>query len=323
MAPKKRKAQDSDTEQGESQASTSAKKLKKSGTLDSLPHNGQPTNRALPIKIEFEKRGEGTLRIATWNVCGFAASSKKGFKFYVEAEDADILILTETKVSDKPTDPALMTRYPHQYWIAGEKKGHGGTAILSKVEPLSVDYKLPGYPAAKGRIVTLEFVNCYLIGTYVVNAGQDLKNLGEKAKWMTQFDAYMRDLDKKKPVIWTGDINIAPTAIDLQNSKKAWNKQPGYTEVETTAFKKLLASTDDAETPQFVDVWRNLNPGLQHYTYWSYRFQSREKGNGWRLDMFILSHRLVERVKQCEIRDEIYGASDHVPIIMDIEAEAI
>ncbi|EAU88760.2 DNA-(apurinic or apyrimidinic site) lyase [Coprinopsis cinerea okayama7 len=290
----KRKVEDrdTDTDDAESQPTSSklTKKPKKTGTLDSLPHNGQPTNKTLPVNIEFEKPDEGTLRIATWNVCGLAASMRKGFKYYVEAEDADILVLTETKVNDIPADPALKSRYPHQYWSISDKKTYAGTAILSKVKPLHVDYKLPGHPNPKGRILTLEFENAYLIGTYVVNAGQELKTMDAKKEWQTHFEAYIRELDKKKPVIWTGDLNVAPTEKE-----------------------------DDPERPQFVDVWRKLHPDLQHYTYWSYRFQSREKGNGWRLDMFVLSTKLVDRVKKCEIRDEIYGASDHVPLIMDIE----
>ncbi|KAG2020034.1 DNA-(apurinic or apyrimidinic site) lyase [Coprinopsis cinerea AmutBmut pab1-1] len=307
----KRKVEDrdTDTDDAESQPTSSklTKKPKKTGTLDSLPHNGQPTNKTLPVNIEFEKPDEGTLRIATWNVCGLAASMRKGFKYYVEAEDADILVLTETKVNDIPADPALKSRYPHQYWSISDKKTYAGTAILSKVKPLHVDYKLPGHPNPKGRILTLEFENAYLIGTYVVNAGQELKTMDAKKEWQTHFEAYIRELDKKKPVIWTGDLNVAPTEKDLQNSKKAWNKQPGYTEIETTAFKKILASEDDPERPQFVDVWRKLHPDLQHYTYWSYRFQSREKGNGWRLDMFVLSTKLVDRVKKVLVSWDILG----------------
>ncbi|KAG2020036.1 DNA-(apurinic or apyrimidinic site) lyase, variant 3 [Coprinopsis cinerea AmutBmut pab1-1] len=211
----KRKVEDrdTDTDDAESQPTSSklTKKPKKTGTLDSLPHNGQPTNKTLPVNIEFEKPDEGTLRIATWNVCGLAASMRKGFKYYVEAEDADILVLTETKVNDIPADPALKSRYPHQYWSISDKKTYAGTAILSKVKPLHVDYKLPGHPNPKGRILTLEFENAYLIGTYVVNAGQELKTMDAKKEWQTHFEAYIRELDKKKPVIWTGDLNVAPT----------------------------------------------------------------------------------------------------------------
>ncbi|KAI0670400.1 Endonuclease/exonuclease/phosphatase [Trametes maxima] len=309
----------------------------------------QPTNRTLPEAIAFPPKIEGTTRIAAWNICGLAAAQKKtargsvgtteftgvaaqGFKSYVEAEDPDVLVLTETKVNNAPVDPALTDRYAHRYWSIADKKtssgrsegGAAGTAILSKVEPLSVDYTLPGHPdpsSVKGRIVTLEFASCYLVGTYVVNAGTGLKTLDAKKEWNTHFEAYIRALDAKKPVIWTGDLNVAPTALDLTNPKPNWNKTPGYTEAETRSFARILnASGAEPDAPKFVDVWRETHPALKHYTYFSYRFSCREKGIGWRLDMFVVSERLVERVKMCEIRSDIYGASDHCPVVMELES---
>ncbi|KAI0374874.1 hypothetical protein BV20DRAFT_961084 [Pilatotrama ljubarskyi] len=287
--------------------------------------NAQPTNKVLPVHIAFPPKGEGLVRIATWNICGLAAAQKKGFKYYVEAEDPDVLILTETKVNDDPVDPALTNRFPYRYWAKSSKKTYSGTAVLSKIEPLSVDYTLPGHPdsdSVKGRIVTLEFTSCYLVGTYVVNAGTGLKTLDAKKEWNAHFEAYIRDLDRKKPVIWAGDLNVAPTALDLANPKTNWNKTPGYTEAETSAFSRILnASKDEAEPDagKFVDVWRERHPDLRHYTYFSYRFNCRQKGLGWRLDMFVVSERLVERVKMCEIRSEIYGASDHCPVVLELE----
>ncbi|KAL1717455.1 Endonuclease/exonuclease/phosphatase [Schizophyllum commune] len=258
------------------------------------------------------------MRIAAWNVCGLATSQKKGFKFYVEAEDPDILVLSETKVNNETVDPTLKERFPYSYWSIAEKKSYSGTAILSKHKALSVTRTLPGHPDpnyTKGRIVTLEFENTYVVGTYVPNAGTGLKTLNEKNLWNEHFTTYIRDLDKKKPVIWTGDLNVAPTAIDLANPKTNWNKTPGYTEAETTAFKNILTPPPDApeDSPKFIDVWRHLHPDTHHYTYFSYRFRCREKNLGWRLDMFVLSVRLLgrvserslERVKMCEIRDEI------------------
>ncbi|KAJ3725808.1 Endonuclease/exonuclease/phosphatase [Lentinula raphanica] len=283
--------------------------------------NGQPTNKVLPVHISFPERHQGTLRLATFNVCGLASSQKKGFSFYVAAEDPDILVLTETKVNNEPVDLALKNRFPHCYWAIAEKKGYSGTAILSKHQPISVDRSLPGHPnlsLVKGRIITLEFENHYVIGTYVPNAGTELKNLDDKKEWNVHFTKYIRDLDKIKPVIWTGDLNVAPTEIDLSNAKKNWNKTPGYTEAETTAYKNIL-NPPDAESPKFVDIWRSMHPDDKHYTYFSYRFNCRQKGIGWRLDMFVLSERIVDRVKMCEIRSEIYGASDHCPVTMEIE----
>ncbi|KAF7363609.1 DNA-(apurinic or apyrimidinic site) lyase [Mycena sanguinolenta] len=296
----KRKASDSEDE-----ATDTTKKAKptKKAKVAEERINTQPTNKVLPVNIVFPERIPGTLRLATWNVCGLAASQKKGFKYYVEAEDPDILVLTETKVNNEPVDLALKARYPYWYWSISDKKTYSGTAILSKHKPLSVTTTLPGHPDptyVKGRIITLEFENSYVVGTYTVNAGTNLKTLDEKKEWNKHFETYIRDLDKTKPVIWTGDLNVAPTEIDLANAKSNWNKTPGYTEAETTSFKNIL---DPPES----------------YTYFSYRFNCREKGIGWRLDMFVLSERIADRVKMCEIRSEIYGASDHCPLVMEID----
>jgi len=138
-------------------------------------------------------------------------------------------------------------------------------------------------------------------------------------------EVHLRELDKKKPVVWTGDLNVAPTEKDLTNAKKNWNKAAGYTEAETSWYRNLLeppAASEDGnaeEVNKFVDVWRHRNPELRHYTYFSYRFGCRGKGIGWRLDHFVISERLLEKVKMCEIRSEIYGASDHCPIVMEID----
>ncbi|KZT37967.1 hypothetical protein SISSUDRAFT_1062351 [Sistotremastrum suecicum HHB10207 ss-3] len=295
--------------------------------------NAQPTNVVLPVNIvippkaESKVEGENVTRIVTWNVCGLAASQKKGFKHYIESEDPDILILTETKVNNIPVDPVLTSRFPHRYWNISEQKGYAGTAIFSKIEPKNVSYALPSHPTpnevVKGRLVTMEFENLWLVGTYVPNAGDKLKNLSTKEEWNVHFEKYLRELDATKPVIWTGDLNVAPTELDLANPKRNWNKTPGYTESETSAFKRILnPETSEADGPQpgkLVDVWRQRNPDLRHYTYFSYRFKCREKGLGWRLDMFVVSERLVEKVLECEIRSEIWGASDHCPVMLELQ----
>ncbi|CDO68300.1 hypothetical protein BN946_scf184799.g27 [Trametes cinnabarina] len=329
------------------------------GSADAADAEKQPTNKVLPVHIEFAPKAEGAIRIATWNICGLAAASKK--------------------VNNDPVDPALTSRFPYRYWSISDKKTYSGTAVLSKIEPLSVDYTLPGHPdpaSVKGRIVTLGFASCYLVGTYVVNAGTGLKTLDAKKEWNKHFEVYIRELDKKKPVIWAGDLNVAPTELDLANPKTNWNKTPGYTEAETSAYARILnTSGEEPDAPKFVDVWRQRHPSLRHYTYFSYRFNCREKGIGWRLDMcesppsllvvyrrevrggrvadththtryltlsvnpgamlncqttatvdrnpliraVVVSERLTERVKMCEIRSEIYGASDHCPVVMELE----
>ncbi|THH07665.1 hypothetical protein EW145_g3226 [Phellinidium pouzarii] len=302
-----------------------------SEALSGLASNGQPTNKVLPVRIEFPEKIAGTARIVTWNVSGLAACQKKGFKSYVEAENPDVLILTETKTNDEPEISVLSERYPYRYWSIAEKKGYSGTAVFSKHEPLSVTKVLPGHPdesAIKGRIVTLEFEKFYLVGTYVTNAGQGLKTLKEKEVWNEHFEVYIRDLDAKKPVVWTGDLNVAPTAKDLTHAKNNWNKTPGYTESETKAFAQILdpssagttkTSSSEERPKKLIDVWRQLHPDDQHYTYFGYRFNCRSKGIGWRLDMFVLSEQLLDSVRMCEIRSDIYGASDHCPLAIEIE----
>ncbi|EKM55126.1 uncharacterized protein PHACADRAFT_120160 [Phanerochaete carnosa HHB-10118-sp] len=324
-ASAKRKAEEDEGATASSEAAA-FKKAKTDATVEeskdgaNLAPNGQPTNKTIPVNVQFPPKKADSIRIATWNICGLAASSKKGFKYYVEAEDADVLILTETKVNDSPADPLLTKRYPHRYWSISAKKTYSGTAILCKVKPLSVDYTLPGHPDpehVRGRILTLEFENVYVVGTYVVNAGTGLKTLPEKRTWNKHFHAYIHSLDAKKPVIWTGDLNVAPTELDLANPKPNWNKTPGYTEDETSAFKRVLGPEEEGQK-KMIDVWRHLHPKLRHYTYFSYRQNCRSKGVGWRLDHFVVSERLLEKVDMCEIRSEIYGASDHCPVTLEI-----
>ncbi|KIY43595.1 hypothetical protein FISHEDRAFT_52866 [Fistulina hepatica ATCC 64428] len=326
MPPKKRKTDDSNAS-SKKKAKTAAKDGSKDDDLGASPSglapNGQPTNKELPFPVVIAKKPDGCVRIASWNICGLAACQKKGFKRYIEAEDPDIIILNETKLNEVPVDPVLMARFPHCTWVIADKKGYSGLAVLSKIPPLSVITTLPGHPepaSVKGRIATLEFASCYLVATYVVNAGTGLKTLDAKNLWNKYFTLYIRELDRKKPVIWAGDLNVAPTEMDLANPKTNWNKTPGYTEAETSAFRqKLTANVDDPRT--FIDVWRHLHPTERHYTYFSYRFNCRTKGIGWRLDMFVVSARWLDRVKMCEIRSDVYGASDHCPVTMEVEGD--
>jgi len=247
-------------------------------------------------------------------------SQKKGFKSYIEAEDPDILVLTETKASSRPPDQFLLDKYKYHYWNDAVK-GQGGTAIVSKFPSIRATYDLPGLEnpiEADGRIVTLEFRSIFIVGTYVPNAGEKLKFMDRKKAWNSAFETYIRSLDAQKPVIWLGDLNVAPTALDIKRSKQNYNKSAGHTEIEITAFNQTLApSPSVAGSQRLVDVWREMHPTDQHYTYFSYRFDCRTKGIGWRLDYFVLSERLLSRVKMCEIRHEIYGASDHLPIVLD------
>ncbi|CEL51824.1 Exodeoxyribonuclease OS=Bacillus subtilis (strain 168) GN=exoA PE=1 SV=1 [Rhizoctonia solani AG-1 IB] len=366
--PPKRGTKRATSPDEETKSRPSVKRSKSSTNSDVA---GYPwTNKGIPDTLTFTP-SEEKIRISAWNVCGLTACWKKGFNRYIEAEDADIIILTETKVNDRPTDPLLAKKYPHQYWNIAAKKGYAGTAVLSKHKPISHSFTLDssaniasGAPKldqddVKGRLVTLEFEKCWVIGTYVPNAGEGLKNMDRKVAWQVAFEAHLRNLDAIKPVIWAGDLNVAPTAKDLRNDKSNWNKTAGYTEQETSAFKRALAgppaepltkaaitesteiahitsvegeatevtktvkanveSSAQGRAGPMIDIWRRLHPDDEHYTYFSYRFNARLKGMGWRIDHFVTSERFFPKVAACEIRNEIWGASDHCPIVMDFE----
>ncbi|EJD54222.1 hypothetical protein AURDEDRAFT_79056 [Auricularia subglabra TFB-10046 SS5] len=281
--------------------------------------NGQPRNVTLPLNIAVPPKAAGALRIASWNVCGLSAAFKKGFRAYFPKEDADIWVLTETKVNAPSLDP-LLGKYPHRYFSISDKKGYSGTAILSRVKPLGASYTLPGHrdvASTRGRIVTLEFEGFWLVGTYVVNAGEKLKSMDAKREWNRALGEHLKRLDESKPVIWAGDMNCAPTSNDLANAEDRWNKRAGYTKIECDAFKQILNGSGSKN--KLVDVWREKHPDLQHYTFWDYRHEARRKGAGWRIDMFILSERIQDWAQTCEIRDEIWGASDHCPIVLDLQ----
>ncbi|KPV75916.1 uncharacterized protein RHOBADRAFT_2047, partial [Rhodotorula graminis WP1] len=285
-----------------------------------------PTNKTVPDVVEpFPRPAAGCIRISAWNVAGLRASEKKGFSRYVEAEDADVLIVTETKTPAIPL-AALDDRYPHRYWgdHGAVKKGQAGTAIFSKVKPLNVTL---GFTASdevsaadsEGRMVTLEFENTFVVGTYVPNAGQGLKNLADKERWNRAFETYLRSLDAKKPVIWAGDLNVVASGpIDIRNWKTNHNKSAGVTDVEIDGFKRQLNPEAGSGHERLVDVWRERHQDVeedpQGWTYYSYKFQCREKGIGWRLDYQVVSERILPKVKACEVRHTIWGASDHLPI---------
>ncbi|GAA5968311.1 hypothetical protein JCM11641_003807 [Rhodosporidiobolus odoratus] len=284
-----------------------------------------PTNLTVPDPLQaFARPGEGKIRISAWNVAGLRASEKKGFSRYVEAEDADILVVTETKTTEIKLDS--LERYEHCYWGNSNKKGQAGTAIFSKIKPLNVSYGMEDSEGeftkgdSEGRLVTLEFENSYVVGTYVPNAGQGLKSLDVKKAWNRAFERYLRQLDAKKPVIWCGDLNVVPTEKDIRNWKTNYNKSAGCTDAEIDGFHGQLNPASGSEHKPLVDVWRHLHPDTEgHYSYISYKFQCRSKGIGWRLDFFVASERIMSKIKSCEMRHEIWGASDHLPLVLDVE----
>lgn len=249
------------------------------------------------------------MKFISWNVNGLRAVAGKGFADIFKELDADFFCLQETKMQEGQLD----LEFPGytSYWNFAEKKGYSGTAIYSKHEPLSVTYGI-GIPEhdTEGRVITLEMPDFYLVCVYVPNSQEGLKRLDYRMLWEDAFRAYLSGLAAKKGVIVCGDLNVAHEEIDLKNPSTNHNNA-GFTDQEREKFGTLLASG-------FTDSWRSLNPGVAKYSWWSYRFQARAKGVGWRIDYFLVSDSLKSRISGAEIHNEIFG-SDHCPIELTIE----
>lgn len=250
------------------------------------------------------------MRFVSWNVNGLRACVKKGFLEYFKEVDADIFCVQETKLQEGQIELEL-DGY-HQYWNYAEKKGYSGVAIFSKVEPISVSYGLGIEEHDKeGRVITLEFDKFYFITVYTPNSQTELARLGYRMTWEDAFREYVVDLDKKKPVILCGDLNVAHNEIDLKNPKSN-RKSAGFSDEEREKMTKLLSSG-------FIDTFRYFYPDKADiYSWWSYRFRAREKNAGWRIDYFIVSQSLANNLKDAEIHTEILG-SDHCPVVLEID----
>lgn len=253
------------------------------------------------------------MKIISWNINGIRAIVQKDFFDDISKMDPDILCLQETKAQNEEVAVALstLTSY-HQYYNSAQTKGYSGVAILSKTEPISVSYDM-GIEEhdQEGRVICAEFDGFYLVNVYVPNSGQALVRLDYRQKWDVDFRQYLNDLQKSKPVILCGDLNVAHRAIDLKNDKSNYNKTAGYTQIEIDGMDNLLNSG-------FVDSFRHFHPDTVAYTYWSYRFKARERNTGWRIDYFLVSNSMLEKINKVEILSEYYG-SDHCPIKLEIE----
>ncbi|KAI8342003.1 Endonuclease/exonuclease/phosphatase [Chlamydoabsidia padenii] len=271
-----------------------------------------------PVVINDQDK-KGTITIASYNVASLNACIKKGFHDYVKAEDADILCIQETKVN-APLSTAVNDKvYKYRYWAFEEKKGYGGVAIFSKYKPSQVVYGLPGYESqSRGRVITATFASFTLICCYSPNAGEKLVRLSNKQKFDEMMEAHIRALQLKgESVIWAGDLNVAHTRDDL--AKPDTNERSaGFTIEERTDFTKILSPYDkDTAVPGLIDSWRHLHPDVKgQFSYFGYRFRCREKLIGWRLDYFCLTPDLLPHLVASKIRHELWGASDHVPIVL-------
>ena len=250
------------------------------------------------------------MKLISWNVNGLRACVGKGFLDYFNEQQADIFCLQETKLQEGQIDLELEGYY--KYWNYAEKKGYSGTAIFTKTEPLSVKYGLGIEEHDKeGRVITLEFENFYMVTVYTPNSQEKLARLDYRMKWEDEFKKFLLELDKKKPVIVCGDLNVAHKEIDLKNPKTN-RKNAGFSDEEREKMTTLLASG-------CVDSFRYFYPDKSGiYSWWSYRFNSRANNAGWRIDYFLVSERIKDKMKDAEIHTEILG-SDHCPVVLKIE----
>lgn len=250
------------------------------------------------------------MKLISWNVNGLRACATKGFFDFFAAEDADIFCLGETKM--QPDQAQFETEGYHQYWNSADKKGYSGVAVFTKKEPLTVSYGLGiDEHDHEGRVLTLEFEDFYLVNVYTPNAKAELARLPYRMKWDEDFRTYVCNLDKTKPVIICGDMNVAHQEIDLKNPKSN-RKNAGFTDEERQGMTNLLKSG-------FTDTFRFQNPDAEGiYSWWSYRFKAREKNAGWRIDYFLTSSRLQDKIQETRIYTDILG-SDHCPVGLTID----
>ena len=249
------------------------------------------------------------MKFISWNVNGLRACVTKGFEDIFKNLDADFFCLQETKMQHGQLD--LQFEGYTSYWNYAEKKGYSGTAIYSKHKPINVSYGIGvEQHDHEGRVVTLEFDSFFLVTVYTPNTQDELKRLDYRMQWETDFQAYLKTLDARKPVIVCGDMNVAHQEIDLKNPKTN-RRNAGFTDEEREKMTQLLNSG-------FVDTFRFLYPETITYSWWSYRFKAREKNTGWRIDYFLTSERLKDKITEAKIHTDILG-SDHCPVELDLD----
>ena len=250
------------------------------------------------------------MKLISWNVNGIRAVINKGFMDFFKKADADIFCVQETKMQEGQLELILDGYY--QYWNSAEKKGYSGTAIFTKEKPLNVSYGLGIEEHDKeGRIITLEFENFYFVDCYTPNSKRELERLDYRMVWEDEVRKYLKKLDEVKPVIYCGDLNVAHEEIDLKNPKTN-RRNAGFTDEERNKMTELLSAG-------FTDSFRYLYPEKENcYSWWSYMGHAREKNVGWRIDYFIVSNSIQEKIKDSIIHSDVMG-SDHCPIELQIE----
>lgn len=248
------------------------------------------------------------MKLVSWNVNGLRACVGKGFEDSFKSLDADVFCLQETKMQEGQLD----LQFPgyESYWNYADKKGYSGTAIYTRVKPLSVTMDMGiDQHDHEGRVIAAEYEKFYLVCVYVPNSQDELKRLDYRMQWEDDFRAYVTALAEKKSVVICGDLNVAHEEIDLKNPSSN-RRNAGFTDEERGKFNELLSAG-------FIDSWRMLNPDTVKYSWWSYRFQARQRNAGWRIDYFLVSDSLRNSVTGAEIHNEILG-SDHCPVELDL-----
>lgn len=249
------------------------------------------------------------MKMISWNVNGLRACVNKGFYDYFRGVNADIFCMQETKLQEGQIEVEIGDDY-HQYWNYAEKKGYSGTAIFTRMKPLTVRYGLEEDHEPEGRVITLEFEDFYFVTVYTPNAKRDLSRLDYRLEWEERFRKYLMELDAQKPVIVCGDMNVAHQEIDLKNAKSNRNNS-GFTPEEREKMTRLLAAG-------FVDTYRHFYPDqTDAYTWWSFMPKVRERNIGWRIDYFLVSERLAPSLVSAGIDAHVMG-SDHCPVVLEV-----
>lgn len=248
------------------------------------------------------------MKLVSWNVNGIRACVQKGFYEFFQQMDADIFCIQETKM--QPGQLEINSEGYYQYMNSAVRKGYSGVMVFTKRKPLSVRYGMGiEQHDQEGRLITLEYVNFYFIGCYTPNSKDELARLSYRMEWEDAFRAYIKHLDAQKPIVLCGDLNVAHQEIDLKNPKTN-RGSAGFSDEERAKFSDLLNSG-------FIDTYRYLYPEKIEYSWWSYRFKARERNAGWRIDYFIVSERLKNRIQEAKIHTDVTG-SDHCPVSLEI-----
>jgi len=251
------------------------------------------------------------MKLISWNVNGIRAALKKDFVAYVESQQPDILCIQETKAHPDQVEHPVLPGY-HDYWNSAEKKGYSGTAVFTKTEPLNA---IQGIGIEEhdneGRVLTLEYADFFLVNVYTPNSQNELRRLVYRQSWDAAFLEYLQKLEKSKPVVFTGDLNVAHQEIDLARPKQN-RHNPGFSDEERAGFDNIVEAG-------FIDTFRHLHPDEpEHYSWWSYRANARANNVGWRIDYFCISPKLLPALSEATIHSDTMG-SDHCPVVLELD----